>query len=108
MAQDTIKEAFCNAIRAVAVAYPSIPAERIDDGLAVILGTKSATEATATSATRKPYTVQESIELTGLTAQGLNYHARKGRIRRAYIPGSSRALGYVAEDIDAIIKGKAA
>ena len=105
---DPIMETFAAAVRAVAVAYPTIPTERIDDGIAVFLGTKTAVDATSVNASRKPYTVAEAIKLTGLTSQGLNYHARKGRIRRAYIPGSSRALGYVAEDIEAIVKGKAA
>lgn len=55
-----------------------------------------------------PMSVAEAVKLTGLTAQGLNYHARKGRIRRAYVPGSSRSLGYVAADIRAIVEGRAA
>ena len=55
-----------------------------------------------------PMSVEEAVRLTGLTAQGLNYHARRGRIRRAYVPGSTRALGYVAADIRAIVEGRAA
>lgn len=58
--------------------------------------------------TEPPMSVAEAVKLTGLTAQGLNYHARKGRIRRAYVPGSSRSLGYVAADIRAIVEGRAA
>ena len=59
------------------------------------------------AATEPPMTVAEAAKLTGLTPQGLNYHARRGRIRRAYVPGSTRALGYVAADIRAIIEGRA-
>jgi len=55
-----------------------------------------------------PMSVSEAKKLTGLTAQGLNYHARKGRIRRATIPGAKRSLGYVAADIRAIVEGRAA
>lgn len=58
--------------------------------------------------TEPPMSVDEAKKLTGLTAQGLNYHARRGRIRRAYVPGSSRSLGYVAADIRAIVEGRAA
>lgn len=54
-----------------------------------------------------PMSVDEAKKLTGLTAQGLNYHARRGRIRRATIPGSTRSLGYVAADIRAIVEGRA-
>lgn len=55
-----------------------------------------------------PMSVAEAVKLTGLTPQGLSYHARRGRIRRAYVPGSTRALGYVAADIRAIVEGRAA
>ena len=105
---DPIMGAFITAIKAVAVAYPSIPAERIEAALAVITGAKTAIDAETLDAPRRPYTVAEAVALTGMTAQGLNNHARKGRIRRAYIAGSSRAVGYVAKDIDAIVKGETA
>lgn len=52
-----------------------------------------------------PMSVAEAVKLTGLTPQGLNYHARRGRLRRAYVPGSTRALGYVRADILAIANG---
>ena len=57
--------------------------------------------------TEPPMSVAEAMKLTGLTAQGLNYHARRGRIRRAYVPGSSRSLGYVRADLLAIVEGRA-
>ena len=52
-----------------------------------------------------PMSVAEAVKFTGLTPQALNYHARRGRIRRAYVPGSIRSLGYVAADIKAITTG---
>lgn len=57
------------------------------------------------AAPEPPMSVRDAVKLTGLTPQGLNYHARKGRIRRATVPGSSRAIGYVRADIMAIVKG---
>ena len=57
------------------------------------------------AAPEPPMSVAEAVKLTGLTPQGLNYHARRGRLRRATVPGSSRAIGYVRADIMAIIQG---
>lgn len=103
-----ITEAACNAITALLVAFPTIPIESVHDALDIIRGTKRAVALdNAATTSSKPYTVEEAVRLTGLSPQGLNYHARRGRIHRAYIPGSSRAIGYVRADIDAIVEGRA-
>ena len=103
---DPIMEAFCNTIKSVAVAYPAIPAERIEKALDIIRNPEAVAAATAEPKPRAIYSHAEAAALLGITTQALARQARLGHIRRAYIPGQSRAAGYVAADIDAIVNGE--
>ncbi len=53
-------------------------------------------------------TVDEAARALRLSPSTIRYHVRKGRLQSVRIPGSSRSLGIVAADIDAIIAGKSA
>ena len=102
---DPIMEAFVNAVKSVAVAFPAIPAERIDKALDIIRNPE-AVAATEPPKPRAIYSHAEAAALLGISTQALARQARLGHIRRAYIPGQSRAAGYVAADIDAIVNGE--
>ena len=105
MAHDPITEAFCNTIKSVAVAYPAIPAERIEHALDIIRNT----EPTAATEPPKPRAIiphAEAAALLNRSTQAVAAMARAGLIRRAYVPGRARAAGYVAADILAIVNGE--
>lgn len=57
---------------------------------------------------KKFWTVDEAAKALRLSPSTIRYHVRKGRLQSVRIPGSSRSLGIVADDIAAIIAGKSA
>ena len=103
---DPIMEAFVNAVKSVAVAFPAIPAERIERALNIIRNTEPTAATAEPPKPRAIYSHAEAAALLGISTQALARQARLGHIRRAYIPGQSRAAGYVAADIDAIVNGE--
>ena len=103
MAHDPITEAFVNAVKSVAVAFPQVPAERIERALDIIRNPEAAAEPPKP---RAIYSHAEAAALLGISTQALSRQARLGHVRRAYITGQSRAAGYVAADIDAIVTGE--
>ena len=56
---------------------------------------------TATGA--RVMTLDEAAEMLHKSKSTLQYHIRRGRIRRAVIPGARKACGVVAADILAIV-----
>lgn len=50
-----------------------------------------------------PMSYREAAAALGISVATLKYHVAKGRIRRAMIPGSSKAVGVIAADVRAIL-----
>lgn len=96
-------------VRAVLTPYANlIEPEKVDDALAVLFGDKLAVSPDAQTTIEPPMTVQEAAKLLGCSTTAVQYHARKGRIRRVAIPGAKRSRGLVAADVRAILEGRAA
>jgi len=51
----------------------------------------------------QPMAYKVAANLLGISVDTLKYHIRKGRIRKAMIPGAKYAIGVIAADVRAIV-----
>lgn len=104
--QPAITDAVTNAVRVVLTPYANlIEPQKIDDALAVLLGDKIAVVQDEMKV-ETPMSIRQAAGLLGCTTTAVQYHIRKGRLRRVAIPGASRSRGLVAADVRAIVAGK--
>ena len=88
-----------DALRGI-LATVGLDGRRIDDVVAVANGTKVAISPADSSRIfakrelEKPVTREELARLLGCGVHTVDYHARRGRLVRVRIPGSSRCLGF--------------
>jgi len=55
---------------------------------------------------KKAIKPREAAKLLGIGVKTLEYHARHGRINRVMPQGAKRSMGYVYDDIFAMLQGK--
>lgn len=93
-----------STIRGVLQLNPAITPQTIADVDDILLGRKCAVAIREVLET-PPIKAKAAARMLGVTPKALLYHARKGRIHRVRVPGSSRSLGYRAADIYAMMQG---
>lgn len=92
------------AITAVCLPYKQISAERINDACKMLASSDA-------SGTCAPISIDPAIpcedvaKLLGVCKRTVEYHARRGRLRKVCLPGAKRACGYVAADVRKILNG---
>lgn len=92
-------------ITAMCLPYHQISAERINDACKMLASSDS-------SGTCAPIPIEPAIpcedvaKLLRVSKATVEYHARRGRLRKVRLPGAKRACGYVAADVRKLLNGE--